>query len=69
MYIPKYLKYPCCLHIRRGHLFRLNSSSIAGDIARARLMACKDRLGVLSCPYDAQSMQEAKIDRSSSNMA
>jgi hypothetical protein len=49
-------------------IVRLNSKGLAGEVARARLMVTKGRLGVLSSPLDNDGMCEAKVKRFGSNM-
>jgi hypothetical protein len=44
-------------------IIRLNSDTLAGEVARARLMSEKEAQGVLSCPYDKEAMEEAEVRR------
>ena len=42
-------------------IIRLNSDTLAGEVARARLMSEKEAQGVLSCPYDKEAMEELSL--------
>ena len=44
-------------------IVRLNSESLAGEVARARMMATKMNQGVVSCPLDREGLEESGVKR------